>query len=185
MKLISTSWSCQRCGAAFISTPPEHGLCDQCIVDLEALARTSLPETPACPLCGGPVCPDCGDAMVTVLVPTPIPTAASVAEQVDRLIAGYRAHRQQVTGLPGDRAPAMLPDPTPGSARVVLTANQSDCLRDMLADAIAYNSAVAARCPRCQGTPAELCEQHSPAWSVIQAYRRLAADLGEATDDDH
>ena len=35
MNLISTSWSCQRCGAAFISTPPEHGLCDQCLTELE------------------------------------------------------------------------------------------------------------------------------------------------------
>jgi hypothetical protein len=28
MDLISTSWSCARCGAGFDSTPPEHGLCD-------------------------------------------------------------------------------------------------------------------------------------------------------------
>ena len=35
MNLISTSWSCARCGAAFIGTPPEHGLCDQCLADLE------------------------------------------------------------------------------------------------------------------------------------------------------
>ena len=39
MNLIGTSWSCQRCGAAFISTPPEHGLCGQCLADLEALAE--------------------------------------------------------------------------------------------------------------------------------------------------
>lgn len=32
MDLISTSWSCERCGAAFISTPPDTGLCDDCIV---------------------------------------------------------------------------------------------------------------------------------------------------------
>jgi hypothetical protein len=54
----------------------------------------------------------------------------------------------------------------------------------MLADAIAFQSAPAARCPRCQDTSAELCAEHSPAWSLIQAYRRLAADLGEATGDD-
>src|SRR5215469_12396331 len=32
MDLISTSWSCERCGAAFISSPPDTGLCDDCIV---------------------------------------------------------------------------------------------------------------------------------------------------------
>ena len=49
MNLISTSWSCARCGAAFISTPPEHGLCDQCLADLDALARprTRSPTSPA------------------------------------------------------------------------------------------------------------------------------------------
>jgi predicted amidophosphoribosyltransferase len=98
MKLISTSWSCQRCGGAFISTPPEHGLCDQCIADLEAVASAQLPETVTCPSCGGPVCPDCGDAMVTVLVSVPASAPASVTEQAARLIAGYRAHRQEVTG---------------------------------------------------------------------------------------
>lgn len=30
MELVSTSWSCNRCGAAFISTPPVHGLCEEC-----------------------------------------------------------------------------------------------------------------------------------------------------------
>ncbi len=56
MNLISTSWSCLRCGAAFISTPPDHGLCDQCIADLEALARLAVPAPQPCPACGGPVC---------------------------------------------------------------------------------------------------------------------------------
>jgi len=32
MNLVSTSWSCARCGAAFISTPPDSGLCDDCTV---------------------------------------------------------------------------------------------------------------------------------------------------------
>jgi hypothetical protein len=64
MNLISTSWSCQRCGAAFISTPPEHGLCDQCIGDLEALARLAIPAPRPCPACGGPVCADCGKALI-------------------------------------------------------------------------------------------------------------------------
>jgi hypothetical protein len=185
MNLISTSWSCQRCGAAYISTPPEHGLCDQCLDDLEALAPASLSESVSCPSCGGPVCPDCGDAMATVLVPMPVPAPESVTEQVNRLIAGYRAHRQELTAPRPDHAQLGHPDRAPWSALVVLTATQSECLRDMLADAIAYHSAPADGCPRCQGTPAELCPEHSPAWSVIQAYRQLAADLGEVTGDDH
>ena len=65
MNLISTSWSCTRCGAAFISTPPDHGLCAQCISDLEALARLAVRP---CPACGGPVCADCGKALI-VLTP--------------------------------------------------------------------------------------------------------------------
>ncbi len=185
MNLISTSWSCQRCGGAFISTPPENGLCDPCIEDLEALAQASLSESVSCPSCGGPVCPDCGDAMATVLVPVPVPAPASVTEQVDRLIAGYRAHRQEITGPRPDYAQPGHSDRAPGSAQVVLNASQSDCLRDMLADAIAYQSAPAEGCPCCQGNPAELCQEHSSAWSVIQAYRQLAADLGEVTGDDH
>ena len=32
MDLISTRWSCGRCGAAYISTPPDTGICDDCIV---------------------------------------------------------------------------------------------------------------------------------------------------------
>jgi hypothetical protein len=68
MNLISTSWSCQRCGAAFISTPPQHGLCEQCVTDLEALARLVVPAPQPCPACGGPVCADCGKALI-VLTP--------------------------------------------------------------------------------------------------------------------
>jgi hypothetical protein len=67
---------------------------------------------------------------------------------------------------------------------VALTSTQSDCLRDMLADAIAYQSAPADGCPSCQGTPAEQCPEHSLAWSQVQAYRQLAADLGEGVTGD-
>jgi hypothetical protein len=95
MNIITTSWSCQRCGATCISAPPEHGLCDQCLDDLQALAH-DLPETVACPACGGPVCPDCGTAMITVLVPATTP--ASATEQAAQLIAGYRQHRREVGG---------------------------------------------------------------------------------------
>ena len=157
-----------------------------CLDDLETLAQARLSESVSCPSCGGPVCPDCGDAMATVLVPVPVPAPESVTEQVNRLITGYRAHRQEITGPRPDHALLGHLDRAPGSALVVLTATQSEYLRDMLADAIAYQSAPADGCPRCQGNPAELCGEHSPAWSVIQAYRQLAADLGEeVTGGDH
>ena len=74
MNLINTPWSCQRCGVAFVSSPPEHGLCDQCAADLEALARASQPDAPTCMECGGPVCPTCGERM-TLLVLVPAPAA--------------------------------------------------------------------------------------------------------------
>src|SRR5689334_24329676 len=98
--------------------------------------RPACPRVCPCPSCGGPVCPDCGDAMATVLVPVPIPAPASITEQVDRLIAGYRAHRQEITGPRLDHARPRQPDQASGSVHVVLAASQSDCLRDMLADAI-------------------------------------------------
>jgi hypothetical protein len=70
MDLISTSWSCQRCGAAFISTPPDHGLCSDCLILLE-----SQLAAPSCPSCGGPVCAECGQRVV-LFVPVPWPLAA-------------------------------------------------------------------------------------------------------------
>ena len=69
MELISTSWSCARCGAAFISIPPEHGLCEDCLAVLEAQITA-----PDCPTCGGPVCIDCGQRIV-LAVPVPWPLA--------------------------------------------------------------------------------------------------------------
>ena len=73
MKLNSESWSCARCGAAFIGTRPEHGLCIECFADLGALATGLAPiANQPCPLCGGPVCADCGQALITLL---PIPPA--------------------------------------------------------------------------------------------------------------
>jgi hypothetical protein len=180
MTIISTSWRCEFCGVTCISTPPEHGLCDQCQDYLQALARASLPDTVPCPSCSGPVCPDCGDAMALVLT-VPALAADPATGQADQPITGYRTHRHESLGGCVRATPR---DQPPGPARIVLTASQSECLRDMLADAIAYTSAPAAGCPRCQGTPDQACEEHSPAWSVIQAYRRLAADLGEVTGDD-
>ena len=129
--------------------------------------------------------------LLTVSAPSP----GSSAERADQLITGYRTHRHEalsgcVRAAPPDQpprpdpAPPRHPDRAPASALVVLTASQSDCLRDMLAVAITYHGA-AAGCPICQGIPAERCDEHSPAWSVIQAYRQLAANLGEVTGGDH
>ena len=86
MNLISTSWSCQRCGGAFISTPPEHGLCGQCITDLENPRQAGPEAQQPCPQCGGPVCADCGQALITL-----IPTAP----------AGLRKPVREVTGDDG------------------------------------------------------------------------------------
>jgi len=180
MNLTSTSWSCQFCGVTCISTPSEHGLCDQCQDYLQALARASLPDTVPCPSCSGPVCPDCGDGMALLLT-LPAPAPGSSAAQADQLVAGYRTPRHEA---PGSCARATPPDQIPGSPRIALTAKQAQCLRDMLADAIAYQSAPSDGCPICQGSSAQACDQHSPAWSVIQACRQLAADLGEVTGDE-
>ena len=67
MNLISTSWTCQRCGGAFISTPPDSGLCDQtvsatleCACPHPGTARCARTPRPPAPQCGGPVCADCG-----------------------------------------------------------------------------------------------------------------------------
>lgn len=106
MNLISTSWSCARCGAAFISTPSDSGLCRNC-------------------------------AVVT------------------------------------------LREIFYGPAQIALTASQSDCLHNMLADATAHRSADTTGCPHCQGTPAETCAEHAPEWTRIEAYRQLVTDLGE------
>ena len=101
MELISTSWDCQQCGASCIGERPWHRLCDQCLAGLQALALQSLPETSSCPSCGGPVCPDCGDAM-PLLVPVPAPDGDPFAGQLTALLIGYRTRRQQeVTGHDG------------------------------------------------------------------------------------
>ena len=80
MTTFSTSWSCQRCGAAFISTPPEHGLCGQCLADLEAITRLAPIAHQPCPMCGGPVCADCGKALVVLLPTAPGGLAAPAGE---------------------------------------------------------------------------------------------------------
>jgi hypothetical protein len=62
---------------------------------------------------------------------------------------------------------------------VVLTANQTDCLRDMLADAIsARTEGVAGDCDDCDTDPAGLCWDHSADLDRAEAYKALAAGLG-------
>jgi hypothetical protein len=83
MNLISTSWTCQRCGGAFISTPPESGLCEDCV--RQGPCTCPHPQTAdvcpdalvTCAECGGPVCPDCGQRLL-LLVPV-----ASYTQLVD------------------------------------------------------------------------------------------------------
>ena len=70
MTIISTSWSCQRCGIAYIGAVPDHGICDQCLDELEALARLAPIDNQPCPACGGPVCADCGKALILLIPPT-------------------------------------------------------------------------------------------------------------------
>jgi hypothetical protein len=65
-------------------------------------------------------------------------------------------------------------------SRVVLTAVQSGCLADMVADAIAYRCAAATGFQHCRQSPAEDCPEHSPDHAQIEAYRQLAADLASA-----
>jgi hypothetical protein len=64
--------------------------------------------------------------------------------------------------------------------QLVLTAQQSGCLADMAADAIAYRRIAATGCPHCCQAPAADCPEHSPDYALIEAYRQLAADLTSA-----
>jgi hypothetical protein len=64
--------------------------------------------------------------------------------------------------------------------QLVLTAQQSDCLADMLADAIAYRRAAATGCPHCRQCPAGDCPEHSLGHAQIESYRQLVADLTSA-----
>jgi hypothetical protein len=96
-------------------------------------------------------CPACGTHL------TEISSPAS-----DRVIQQCRACAWSVTWA---------------APQLVLTADQSDCLADMAADAIAYRCAAATRCPRCRQAPAGDCPEHSPDHARIEAYRQLATDL--------
>jgi hypothetical protein len=95
MNLTSTSWRCLRCGGTVICDPPGHRLCGQCLEDLETLARAAVAETLPCPSCGGPVCRDCGDALI-VVVPAALPAAST--ELAGQVVAAYCQHSREVTG---------------------------------------------------------------------------------------
>ena len=73
MDLISTAWSCARCGAGFISTPPSHGLCGQCSID---------PQT---------------DTPTTAANATPCDQPTRIAELVEEFLTSYRNRGQEVT----------------------------------------------------------------------------------------
>jgi hypothetical protein len=88
MDLISTSWTCQRCGGAFISTPPDSGLCPDCVCNAECTCPH--PEAPlymcpdaqaVCSQCGGPVCVRCGQRLM-LIVPVTGPTHIERAQEV-------------------------------------------------------------------------------------------------------
>jgi len=97
MTLISAAWSCQKCGDTFISEPPEHLLCEQCLAELTALACTAFPGTATCPSCRGPVCPDCAQAMTIVLTVT-VPAPGPDDGQASLLITAYSTHLREVSG---------------------------------------------------------------------------------------
>jgi hypothetical protein len=103
MAVISTSWSCARCGAAYISTPPEDGLCDDCTVRL-------------------------------------------------------------------------LREIFFGTRQIALSAVQTDYLRDMLADAVAYRRARTGACSACRAASQE-CTEHDGEETRIEAYQQLATIL--------
>ena len=66
--MVGTPWSCQYCGDAFIGTSPDDGLCGQCRTDLQTAAPThAVPMPGRCSECGGPVCPDCGTALIQIV----------------------------------------------------------------------------------------------------------------------
>ncbi len=109
MNLISTSWSCQRCGGAFISTPPGDGLCPDCRP--AQVCGCPKPEAPlyvcpeaqaTCQECGGPVCTRCHKRLL-LLIPVPAILGAAVparatAEMAEQILGSYRDHVREVNG---------------------------------------------------------------------------------------
>jgi hypothetical protein len=64
MNAINESWSCPSCGVRFVSTPPNHRLCRDCLARLESLGYEPAPGAPYGDL---PPCLDCGGPMVEVV----------------------------------------------------------------------------------------------------------------------
>jgi hypothetical protein len=90
MNLISTPWTCQGCGGAFISTPPDSGLCPDCLRTAEcACPHPGAPlyvcpdAQAACAQCGGPVCVRCGRRLMLL-----IPVTASASGGPLREVSG-------------------------------------------------------------------------------------------------
>jgi hypothetical protein len=73
MNHTATSWTCQKCGNGYTSTPPDSGICETCTS--QALCTCPRAETvqacpdllPLCNECGGPLCPDCGQRLLLLI----------------------------------------------------------------------------------------------------------------------
>ena len=63
----------------------------------------------------------------------------------------------------------------------VLDAQQCEVLAQALADAITFRDP-AGFCPRCEATPAALCDDHSADLHLTDAYLALARELGIKVD---
>ena len=104
--------------------------------------------------------------------------------QTDDICPACGAHLIEISGPSSDRViqqcRACAWSVTWAVSPVVLTAAQSDCLADMVADAIAYRCAAGTGCSHCHQSPAEECPEHSPDHALIESYRQLAADLTSA-----
>jgi hypothetical protein len=91
------------------------------------------------------------------------------------------AHLTEISGLSSTRViqqcRACAWSVTWAAPRLVLTAEQLDCLAHMAADAIAHRRATATGCPHCRRAPAADCPEHSPDRAQIESYRQLAAGL--------
>lgn len=71
-------WACAGCGDAFISTPPEQGLCTRCVTGPNAFATLAEAAPDPCQACGGPVCVNCGHALM-ILIPVGLDVPAGAA----------------------------------------------------------------------------------------------------------
>jgi hypothetical protein len=104
--------------------------------------------------------------------------------QTDDPCPACGAHLTEISGPSSDRViqqcRACAWSVTWAAPQLVLTAVQSDCLADMLADAVAYRRAAATGSPHCLRSPMADCPEHSPDHARIKAYRQFAAGLTTA-----